>query len=87
MPVAQFSLPKRPALVVSISGESSCGGPAAANGALCRISAGDYLDLRSHDSPILTRRPPKERASPEATERAHSENLCLLHGGPLAKTQ
>ena len=46
--VAQFALPKWPALTISVSGEHGCAGSATADGALYRISAGEWLDLGGH---------------------------------------
>jgi hypothetical protein len=45
MALAQFALPERSALIVGVSGEHGSSSAAAADGALCRISAGDYLGI------------------------------------------
>jgi hypothetical protein len=46
--VARFALPKWPALVVGVSGEYGRAGAAVADGALCRISARQQLNLFGH---------------------------------------
>jgi hypothetical protein len=46
--LAQFALPKWPALGVGVSGEHGCAGAAAADGVLCRISAREQLNLGGH---------------------------------------
>jgi hypothetical protein len=45
--IAQLALLERQALAIGVSGEPGCTGAAPANGALCRVPAGDYLDLSS----------------------------------------
>jgi hypothetical protein len=45
MSLAQLALPKWPALVIGVSGEHGCVGAAPANGALCRVSAREQLNL------------------------------------------
>jgi hypothetical protein len=52
--LAQLALPERPALAIGVPGEHGSSGAAAADAALCRIPAGDYLDLSSHQ-PFLAR--------------------------------
>ena len=46
--LAQFALPKWPALIIGISGEHGCAGAATADGALCRVSARKQLKLSGH---------------------------------------
>jgi hypothetical protein len=70
MPVAQLSLPKRPTLIVGISGESSRTSAAAANGALCRISAREQLNFRCHSGPIL-------RAAASSNDDPGGLTLCV----------
>jgi hypothetical protein len=43
-----FALPQRPALVIGVSGEHRCAGAAAADAALCRVPAGEQLNLGGH---------------------------------------
>ena len=59
--VAQFALPQRPALVVCISGEHGCPGAAAADGALCRVSAHEQLNLDGHGDPKRKEEPSRVR--------------------------
>jgi hypothetical protein len=45
MPIAQLALPEQPALAIGVSGERGGADAVAADVALCRISAGEQLDL------------------------------------------
>ena len=46
--LAELALPERTALAIGVLGELSSSGPAAADGALCRVSAGEQLNLSGH---------------------------------------
>jgi hypothetical protein len=71
--LAKLALLQRPALAIGVPGEPDSLGAVAADGALCRILAGYYLDLSGHalflveprilgcDTLILAERNPYER--------------------------
>jgi hypothetical protein len=46
--IAQLALLQRPALAIGVPGEPCSSGAAAADAALCRVPAGEQLDLFSH---------------------------------------
>jgi hypothetical protein len=48
MVVAELALAKRPPLIVGVSGERASAGAAAADGAVCRVPAGEQFNLLGH---------------------------------------
>jgi hypothetical protein len=59
VPIAELALLKRPALAIDVSSQQGRTGRAAADGALCRISAGRQSNIFGHASRLKERRNPR----------------------------